>query len=515
PTPWVSFSKIFGLSRFFPKSKKFNQYYLGHLSAEETHEIEILSGAFMMMRKTALDKVGLLDEAFFMYGEDIDLSWRIILGGFKNYYYPHTRIIHYKGESTKKGSLNYVFVFYQAMIIFAKKHFSAQHAKTFTFFINMAIYLRAGVAIVNRFVQRIWQPALDFLIIFLGLWFAKDYYAEYTGKVYDFMLSRWAFASYTIIWMLSVLYSGGYDRPIRLLRTITGTLVGTGIILVVYALMPESLRFSRALILFGAGIASLWFLLSRWLFHSLFKGKHTFKGHTSKRFALVGSMEEIDRIQHLLRQTSFDPPFAVKVSPESINNTEYVGSLNQLKEIIRVHRINEVVFSGKDLESKTIIDQMSDLDHRSLDFKIAPAESLSLIGSNSIDSSGDLFILDTNSIIKPANQRNKRTFDVLICLLTLAILPVVLVFQKQPLRFIKNWFGVALGRKTWVGYEAMNEGRLRLPKIKKGVLSVSDGLLNLPKDPGVGVKLNMVYARNYKVGKDLKTLLSSWRNLGA
>lgn len=123
PTPAVAFYKIFGLSRIFSRSKKFNQYHLGHLDNDETHEIDILSGAFMLMRKTALDKVGFLDEAFFMYGEDIDLSYRLQLGGYKNYYFPKTKIIHYKGESTKKGSLNYVFVFLQCHDHFCKKAF--------------------------------------------------------------------------------------------------------------------------------------------------------------------------------------------------------------------------------------------------------------------------------------------------------------------------------------------------------------------------------------------------------
>ena len=128
PTPAVAFYKIFGLSVLFPKSKKFGQYHLGFLDKEETHKVDILAGAFMLMRKSVLDKIGLLDEDFFMYGEDIDLSWRIKLGGYENYYYPGTRIIHYKGESTKKSSINYVFVFYNAMIIFAKKHFSKSNA---------------------------------------------------------------------------------------------------------------------------------------------------------------------------------------------------------------------------------------------------------------------------------------------------------------------------------------------------------------------------------------------------
>jgi len=123
PTPTVAFYKAFGLSRLFPRSKTFARYHLGHFSENETHEVEVLSGAFMFIRKSAIDKAGLLDENFFMYGEDIDLSYRITQGGYKNYYFAESNIIHYKGESTKKSSVNYVFVFYRAMIIFAKKHF--------------------------------------------------------------------------------------------------------------------------------------------------------------------------------------------------------------------------------------------------------------------------------------------------------------------------------------------------------------------------------------------------------
>ena len=143
PTPNVAFYKIFGLSRIFKKSPKFNRYHLGYLDEFKNHEIDILSGAFMLMRSETLDKIGLLDETFFMYGEDIDLSYRIQLGGWKNYYCSDTTIIHYKGESTKKSSVNYVFVFYRAMVIFAQKHFSKNHAKSFSFLINLAIYFRA------------------------------------------------------------------------------------------------------------------------------------------------------------------------------------------------------------------------------------------------------------------------------------------------------------------------------------------------------------------------------------
>ena len=121
PTPPVAFYKIFGLSALFPHSRVFGRYHLGYLDKDKIHEVDVLSGAFMMLRREALDRVGLLDEDFFMYGEDIDLSYRITKGGYKNVYFPETRIIHYKGESTKKSSVNYVFVFYNAMVIFARR----------------------------------------------------------------------------------------------------------------------------------------------------------------------------------------------------------------------------------------------------------------------------------------------------------------------------------------------------------------------------------------------------------
>ena len=177
PTPSVAFYKIFGLSSLFPNSKTFGKYHLGYLSQNENHKVDVLSGAFMMIRKKVLDKVGLLDETFFMYGEDIDLSYRIKEGGYENYYFSNTNIIHYKGESTKKSSVNYVFVFYKAMVIFAEKHFSKQHVKTFSKLINIAIYFRATIALAERVLKRWILPIMDF-IFFNGFIFGISSYIK-------------------------------------------------------------------------------------------------------------------------------------------------------------------------------------------------------------------------------------------------------------------------------------------------------------------------------------------------
>lgn len=147
PTPWVSFCKLSGLSKLFPMSPKYASYSLPYLSADEAHEVEVLAGAFMFMRREALEKAGGLDERYFMYGEDIDLSYQIVKAGYKNYYIPE-RLLHYKGESTKHGDMSFVKRFYGAMLLFYKKYYPEQ--KLFGSFIRVGIYFYGGLAAVAR-----------------------------------------------------------------------------------------------------------------------------------------------------------------------------------------------------------------------------------------------------------------------------------------------------------------------------------------------------------------------------
>lgn len=144
PTPFVAFCKMTGLGSLFPKSRLFGRYYMQYLNKQAINPIEIVSGAFMFIRKAALDKVGLLDEAFFMYGEDIDLSYRVLKAGYQNYYIP-TQILHYKGESTKKDSLKYVNAFHKAMVIFFKKHF-AHYSAIYSAFITLTVVMKGAMS---------------------------------------------------------------------------------------------------------------------------------------------------------------------------------------------------------------------------------------------------------------------------------------------------------------------------------------------------------------------------------
>ena len=153
PTPWVSFCKIFGLSKFFPRSRWFAKYHLRYLSDEEPQCIDILSGAYMLCRTSVLQQLGGFDEDFFMYGEDIDLSYRIVKAGYENWFLP-TPMIHYKGESTHKDSMRYVRIFYDAMLIFYRKHFP-RFRVIFYPFIKLGVMVRASLSMAKRFIKRL------------------------------------------------------------------------------------------------------------------------------------------------------------------------------------------------------------------------------------------------------------------------------------------------------------------------------------------------------------------------
>jgi len=521
PTPAVAFYKIFGLAALFPKSKTFGRYHLGFLDKEETHSIDVLSGAFMLMRKKTLDEVGLLDETFFMYGEDIDLSYRIIKGGYKNYYFPETRIIHYKGESTKKSSVNYVFVFYQAMIIFAKKHFSLRYAKLFSLLINFAIYLRASLSVAKRLISRIILPIMDALILYGGFYFIKNYWEqtwlEPSGGGYPLLYMLYIVPTYIAFLLGGVLLTGGYDKPYQIPKLIKGLFFGIISILVMYALLPENYRYSRAIIIAGTfwGFISL----SGYRFILQLAGFKSFgnKDEKTNRIAIVGHKEETERVANLLRNTNQKPSFMGLVS---LDNSEklhegFIGNINQLQDIISVYSISEVIFCARDLSAQTIIDQMIQLQKNGVDYKIAPEESIAIIGSNSINASEDLFMIDVDNISKPQNKRSKRLLDFLLSFALLITLPLNIWFVKNKSRYFLNIFSVLFSTKTWVGYYIDKDTELvQLPNLKKGILhpGLAYPKQNLSQD--TLSRLNLLYSRNYKLSSDLEIIWKAFKFLG-
>lgn len=521
PTPKVAFFKLFGLSALFPKSKTFGRYHLGYLDENEMHEVDVLSGAFMLMRKTALDKTGLLDETFFMYGEDVDLSYRITQAGYKNYYFPKTRIIHYKGESTKKGSLNYVRMFYNAMVIFARKHFESQLMFGYSFLVTIAVYLTAVSSFFKRVLQKLLLPLADIGLLYAGMFAIRNFYAtNFKGapEYYPPAFMLYIVPAYILLWLVAVYLSGGYDKPLKNYRVVRGLLIGTLLIAAFYAFLPDTLRFSRAMILLGAGWAVFSMVALRLLAIALFGKRFDLGESNSHRMVIVGSKDEAERVLTLLTQADSDYLYVGYVAPNGNGSGQehYLGSMNELQSIREIYKADEMIFCSKDISAQQIISCMIE-NGSELNYKIVPEGSMSVIGSNSKNTAGDLYAIDVNLAIASAmNRRNKRLFDLSVCAMLLLTFPVQLFVVKNPGGFVKNLLQVLSGKKSWVGYakNAAGNGTYSLPKIRDGVLSPVNALKADNVNDTTRARLNLFYAKEYSVYEDAQIFFIGIQLLG-
>ncbi len=518
PSPYVAFCKAFGLSRLFPRSRTFNHYHLGYLDPNENHEVEVLSGAFMLLRKSVLDEVGLLDETFFMYGEDIDLSYRIIKAGYKNYYFADTTIIHYKGESTKKGSMNYVRVFYNAMIIFARKHFEGERARLYIFMLKLAIYLRAFLTLFSQFGRRLYYPIADAVLLFVGMYLLKDFWATYVygdSNYYPALYMRFNVPLYIGIWLIAIYLSGGYDETNRLRRLIRGLALGTVLLAAIYGFLDMEYRTSRALIVLGM----LWGMLSlsslRALVHLLRHGHLRMGNRPIKNLVIVGSEEESRRAIHLVQQAQVHHNFIGTVSANRTGDLQkFLGSLSQLDEIVHIYRVNELIFCSKDIPAQGIMVWMTRLG-TNIDYKIIPDGALSIIGSNSKNTAGDLYAIDIRfEIATPMNRRNKRVFDILLSFGILFASPILIWIVNSKLGLFRNSVHVLLGHKTWVGYYPTPHPTNNLPHLRPAVLNPIDALPVDAVNTPTAHRLNFLYAKAYTTIRDLEVVWKSVRHLG-
>ena len=510
PTPLVAFYKIFGLSSIFPKSKKFGAYHLGYLDEFEINQIDVLSGAFLCVSKSALEKVGLLDETFFMYGEDIDFSYRITQEGFKNYYFPETTIIHYKGESTKKSSINYVFVFYKAMVIFAEKHFSKNNAKVFSLAIHLAIYLRASLAILNRFIRFSFPFLIDFLIILCGLFLLTNHWKSADIHFPEFVF-KYSIPIYSATWLLSALFFGVYDKEPKRTAILKSTLFGTALILLTYALLPKEWQFSRVFILVGsAWVISAHFIKS-YMLNLINYDQLKYQNLVKKNFIICGEVDESSRVENLLNETYPNIGRIEKIETEHNLSSEITKLLFKESKT----GFNELIFCAKNISPSEIIGCMNQLAGQDLHFKIAQPDTSFIIGSDSIETRGDLYTMKINTIKRADNLRSKRFFDITVASFGLISTPVTIWFFKNKTKFLQNLITVLRGQISIVGYcssnEENNEKKTSLPSLKKGLLNPLSG--NTVNDHKIIDQVNINYAKEYSIIKDFRVLIKKWTYL--
>lgn len=521
PSPQVAFFKAFGLSAIFPSSKLFGRYHLGYLSKDATHEVEVLAGAFMFMRKNVLDKTGLLDETFFMYGEDIDLSYRIVQAGYKNYYYADTSIIHYKGESTKKGSLNYVKMFYTAMKIFAKKHFTGTYAGLFILLLNLAIYVRAFFAIFSRAFKKLSTPLFDAALIFTGMLLIREYWEYYVryidGGSYPLEYLFINVPVYITIWLICIFFSGGYDRTTNTIKIVRGIFWGTLVISALYGFLPESLRFSRGMIIAGAAWTAFVLVGMRFILQFIRHRNFRFGEDDEKNIIILGNEEEALRVLGLLQKMHLSKLVNGVVTIQRTEGDIILGNINQLPGLVELYQCNEIIFCLKDMSVADVMQHMQILGNR-LDYKIVVGGSDSIVGSNSKNTSGDLYSSEIEfSIAKASNRRSKRLFDVLFSLYLLVSLPVQIFLIRRPAGLLMNIFSVLSNRCTWVGYAGSPAAYAGLPHVKKCVITRLDKF-DTANDKSIEqsaiAKLNLNYAVHYSVSNDFEVINSAYNSLG-
>ena len=331
PTPFVAFCRVAGLSTLFPQSKIFGQYNMSYLPVDEVAEVDALSGSCMMVRRKALLESGprftgsddvpdtprLLDEEFFMYGEDLDWCYRIQKAGWKIFYTPDTQIIHYKGESTRKGELRYVKLFYGAMVRFSRKHFRG-YGRVFVELLRVAIVFKALLSVLGRAVHSSIPVIIDFGVTYLSV-IAASLIRSSEGFSFPSPLFMLTVApAFSLVTTAGIGLSGGYRKSGKSIRSVILGLVLALLLVSAASFFVKQIAFSRLIVLLSVPVAAVLLGAIRLL--------NRYRASSITRVALVGSDDDASKLLEATRSNpnpSFEVVGIVPVQVQaSLNNCQ-------------------------------------------------------------------------------------------------------------------------------------------------------------------------------------------------
>ncbi|PQJ10250.1 glycosyl transferase family 2 [Flavipsychrobacter stenotrophus] len=514
PSLSVAIFKTTGINKLFKKSPYFNKYYAVHIGERETAPVEVLSGCCMLVRRSAMDIAGgAFDEDYFMYCEDVDLSYRILKAGFENIYYPEVDLIHYKGESTKKMTLSYVRIFNEALVTFVKKHYSAKDARLFILFINIGIILRAVLGSLKTALKVLRMPLFDALILLGTLYGIKQFWVNEVKNIFPIPASSVyaTFPVYALLWLVSLYFNGAYDSPYRPLKVIRGMLMGTIIILAYFGLLPAELRYSRAIIVFSGIVGTVGLLGLHEVLYRLGILKYIPYDKLPKRAVIVADETSYQQTADILQKVHYAPELSGRVSPTSERDNA-LAALPEMKQLLYTTGVNEVIFCVDGLSYLDVFKQMQECGD-GYEYKIHLNGSQSFVGSNSSNTSGDLYTIDRSfNLSSFAMQRNKRLVDIVMSLLLLILFPFTFFLVKKPGTMFTNIFSVLSGGKTWVGY-APGTATNRLPALRPGALPPYNILAGYEPSDHVKLQINLAYAQHYTPATDIGLMMKNFRFL--
>ncbi len=300
PTPWAAFYKLFGLARLFPQHPALGRYHATHLSADHPQQVEVLSGACQLLRRSAFEAVGGFDARYFMFGEDVDLSYRLMQAGGQSWYLPAATVLHYKGRSSRRRGLAHVWRFYRAMFQFVRQHYSGRVNALWYAAIWLGIALRGLLAAVGR----VGLPGLELLLFVLlaeGLafgyarWLAAPGAAVFPQPFYTVVAPV-----YAALYVLGLYLAGAFRRPYRVREVVWGIGAGFAAISALSYFVP-ALRYSRAVVLLLTLVAGTLALANRRLLPAAIRRMLGLGFGTPHRVALAAAAPAgVERLMALL-----------------------------------------------------------------------------------------------------------------------------------------------------------------------------------------------------------------------
>jgi len=521
PGPWTSFTKVTGLSSLFPKSKLFARYNLTYLDENQTYEVDAISGSFMMLRKEVYEKVGGFDEQFFMYGEDLDLCYRIQKAGYKIFYVHSTQIIHYKGESTKRSSLDETKVFYNAMHLFVKKHLSS--SIIVELILRSAIAVRSLFAFLGKKKLILLSLIFDFIIFNLCLYAAEKIYINikpsWEGFSEDATLIIYSIPA--LIQLIIASLTGSYQKN---KLSILKVLIALGIsfpILTSLTFFFKQFAFSRAVVIIAYVLTTFAFILWRVAFKRIFKNLFVSDSEKQKRTLIIGTQNNAIQIASKLKHKKTEVRSIVGLIGNSykeignkIDSFEIVGTDQNIQKVIRDYKVDEIIFSSDELSYNQMIQIISSLRKENVEFKVVGSDQDFVVGKTSVSILDDIPLFEITFNISDAKMRTiKALFDYTLALVTLFLVYPFIFFKYRIASQNKTDFAefilkvpyVLSGKYSFVGPKE-NFSTQNIFLGKKGLTGF---WYYETEDKDEIEKLDFYYAKNQNIWMDIEIISKS------
>ena len=463
PTPWVAFTKVSGLSSLFGSTKIFGKYNLTYLNPDESYEVDAISGSCMMIRRQVFDAIGGLDESFFMYGEDLDWCYRVQKGGWKVFYVADTKIIHYKGESTRRSDIDELKIFYKAMRLFVRKHH--QGSVVFESIIELAIDARRIIAALMRYGKPVLVSLFDFCIVVGTILFAayvrSDRFFSFPSYAYP-----WALIVPSCIVVFSLFAAGAYSSRKLSISHSFSAVVFAFIVISALTAFVKNFAFSRVIMIISGALTV--FLIPGWrLMIRLMGTRSSISRKTlfGRKTLIVGAGQAGQELLKKLRSRpgeGYDVVGFIDVNRQRLNQkifgVEILGSVDTIGKVINDYKIDDVIFSTDAIPYSTMLTVISKSRNRMVEFKLVPNSLEVIIGKSRIDQLGEIpFIEIQYNIDRPMHRITKRAADILVSLFLLISCAPFVSFSRLFLRTQPSAFSSAI---------------LAMPKVLQGSMSL-------------------------------------------